>query len=153
MELCAKNLIQSFPSQNHCKQSFTFICSGADKCNELLQVRNSTAVTRQSTKDKEKGRVQGWNRMWHVMKRPKSKTRTGLLKEENVYPLLLIWSITTTEHVLGSTYKASTLCYNSQKMFMAVDSATLSLDKLAGISKSLFSNIRPAEKTWIVEIN
>lgn len=36
---------------------------------------------------------------------------------------------------------------------MAVDSATLGLDKLAGISKSPFSNIRPAEKTWIVEIN
>lgn len=27
------------------------------------------------------------------------------------------------------------------------------LDKLTGISKSPFSNIRRAEKTWIVEIN
>lgn len=88
------------------------------------------------------------------MKRPKSKTRTGLLKEQNVYPLLLIRNITTTtKHVLGGTYRASTLCYNRQKTFMAVDSATLGLDKLAGISKSPFSNIRTAEKTWIVEIN
>lgn len=87
------------------------------------------------------------------MKRPKSKTRTGLLKEQNVYPLLLIRKVTTTKHVLVGTYRACTLCYNRQKMFMAVDSATLGLDKLAGISKSLFSNIRAAEKTWIVEIN
>lgn len=87
------------------------------------------------------------------MKRPKSKTRTGLLKEQNVYPLLLIRNITTTKHVLGGTYRASMLCYNRQKTFMAVDSATLGLDELAGISKSPFSNIRRAEKTWIVEIN
>lgn len=87
------------------------------------------------------------------MKRPKSKTRTGLLKEQNVYPLLLIRNITTTKHVLGGTCSASTLCYNRQKTFMAVDSATLGLDKLAGISKSPFSNIRTTEKTWIVEIN
>lgn len=41
----------------------------------------------------------------------------------------------------------------TDKTFMAVDSATLGLDKLAGISKSPFSNIRTTEKTWIVEIN